>query len=42
MIKNARVFRLKKHPGVLHYKQYTLMGEILILFLCVWIINRIV
>jgi len=20
MIKNARVFRLKKHPGVLHYK----------------------
>ena len=21
MIKNARVFRLKKHPGVLHYKR---------------------
>lgn len=41
MIKNARVFRLKKYPGVLRYKQYTLMAEILILFLCVWIINRI-
>ena len=41
MIKNARVFRLKKHPGVLRYKQYTRMAEILILFLCVWIINRI-